>query len=66
MNDYIVDKAFMHGVILLSKWLGEARFPKGIYGTWPPAYPFDHGAGPQPTTCVSVSAASGASGSAGL
>ena len=62
MNDYIVDKAFVYGVILLSKWLGSARFPLGIFGAWPPAYPFDHGAGSQPTTCVSVSAASGSAG----
>ena len=40
--DYIAPKAFVHAVILLSKWLGEARFPLGVFA-WPPAMPADTG-----------------------
>ena len=36
VNDYVLDKAFVFGVIALSKWLGETRFPQGIY-KWPPS-----------------------------
>ena len=35
-NDYVIDKAFVFGVIALSKWLGEEKFPQGIY-EWPPS-----------------------------
>ena len=38
-NDYIIEKAFVFGVIALSKWLGDARFPQGLYGSWPPRQP---------------------------
>ena len=41
MNDYVMEKAFVYGVIALSKWLGKERFPKGVYGTWPPPPPDD-------------------------
>ena len=39
MNDYVMEKAFVFGVIALSKWLGPERFPQGIYGDWPPCPP---------------------------
>ena len=35
-NDYVMDKAFVYGVIALSKWLGKTIFPQGIY-EWPPS-----------------------------
>ena len=35
MNDFVVQKAFVHATILLSKWLGADRFPVGIH-VWPP------------------------------
>ena len=38
-NDYVMDKAFVYGIIALSKWLGSARFPLGIFGSWPPEPP---------------------------
>ena len=40
-NDYIIEKAFVFGVIALSKWLGDARFPQGLYGSWPPRQPVE-------------------------
>ena len=39
MNNYVMEKAFVFGVIALSKWLGRERFPQGIYGDWPPCMP---------------------------
>ena len=36
MNQYIVDKAFIYGVIAFSKWMGPELFPFGIYAKWPP------------------------------
>ena len=38
-NGFIIEKAFVYGVICLSKWLGDKVFPKGIYGLWPPQAP---------------------------
>ena len=38
-NDYNMDKAFVYGAILLSKWLGQERLPCGVYGMWPPDPP---------------------------
>ena len=38
-NDYVLDKAFVYGVIMLSKWLGQVRLPAGVYGMWPPDPP---------------------------
>ena len=38
-NGFIIEKAFVYGVICLSKWLGEKVFPKGIYGLWSPQAP---------------------------
>ena len=40
-NHYDLDKAFLYGIIALSKWLGELHFPLGIYGSWPPSPPDD-------------------------
>ena len=40
LGDYIMEKAFVYGIICLSKWLGEATFPQGVY-KWPPALPED-------------------------
>ena len=31
----VMERAFVYGVVLLSKWLGEDIFPLGIYGEWP-------------------------------
>ena len=39
INDYILDKTFVYGVVMLSKWLGQERLPKGVYGVWPPDPP---------------------------
>ena len=39
INDYIMEKAFVYGIIALSKWLGKERFPQGVYGKWPPPFP---------------------------
>ena len=50
-NGNVVEKAFVFGVIALSKWLGAERFPQGIYGEWPPSRP---STGSQPTTGVIV------------
>ena len=37
-SDCVASQAFVHAIILLSKWLGPSRFPKGVYG-WPPQPP---------------------------
>ena len=39
MNDYVMERACVYGVIALSKWPGLDRFPRGIYGMWPPDPP---------------------------
>ena len=39
INDYVMEKAFVYGIVALSKWLGEERFPYGVYGQWPPKFP---------------------------
>ena len=39
LNDYVLDKTFVYGAIMLSKWLHEERLPKGVYGLWPPDPP---------------------------
>ena len=36
MNDYVLDKAFVYGAMMLSKWLGQDRLPHGVFGFWPP------------------------------
>ena len=38
MNDYVMEKAFVWGVIAFSKWLTPEHFPQGVY-EWPPAQP---------------------------
>ena len=38
-NDYVMEKAFVYGILALSKWLGQGRYPQGIYGAWPPKIP---------------------------
>ena len=38
-NGFIIEKAFVRGVICLSKWLEKKVFPKGIYGLWSPQAP---------------------------
>ena len=38
-NAYVMDKAFVYGTLLLSKWLGPKRFEQGVYGDWPPTCP---------------------------
>ena len=39
INEYVMDKAFVYGVVMLSKWLGSERLPGGVYGLWPPDPP---------------------------
>ena len=39
VNDYVLEKAFVYGIIALSKWLSEERFPQGVFGQWPPKAP---------------------------
>jgi hypothetical protein len=39
INDYVLEKTFVYGIVALSKWLGEERFPHGVYGKWPPKAP---------------------------
>jgi len=39
VNDYVLEKAFVYGIVALSKWLGEENFPQGVFGHWPPNVP---------------------------
>ena len=39
VNDYVMEEAFVYGIVALSKWLGEEQFPYGVYGQWPPKFP---------------------------
>ena len=39
VKDYVLEKAFVYGIVALSKWLGEERLPYGVYGQWPPKFP---------------------------
>jgi len=39
VNDYVLEKTFVYGIVALSKWLGEERLPYGVYGQWPPKFP---------------------------
>ena len=32
INEYILEKTFVYGILALSKWLGKERFPCGIFG----------------------------------
>ena len=41
-SNYILDKAFVRAVIGVSRWLGEERFPDGLYGLWPPPAPAEY------------------------
>jgi len=41
VNDYVLDKAFVYGIVALSKWIREEHFPSGVYGHWPPRFPAD-------------------------
>ena len=36
---YVMEKAFVFGIICLAKWVGPALFPCGVYGRWPPELP---------------------------
>ena len=38
-NDYVLDKTFVYGAIMLSKWLGQERLLAGVFGFWPPEPP---------------------------
>ena len=38
LNDYVLDKAFVHCILSLSKWLKHDIFPKVV---WPPVAPKD-------------------------
>ena len=39
VNNYVLEKAFVYGIVALSKWLSEERFPQGAFGPWPPKAP---------------------------
>ena len=39
LNDYVLEKAFVYGIICLSKWLAPDEFPQGVFGNWPPPIP---------------------------
>ena len=39
MNDCILEKTFVYGIVALSKCLGEDSFPQGVYGQWPSQIP---------------------------
>ena len=39
LNDYVLDKSFVYGAIMLGKWLGRDRLPAGVFGFWPPDPP---------------------------
>ena len=41
VNDYVLEKTFVYGIVALSNWLGRDRFPYGVYGQWPPQMPAD-------------------------
>ena len=38
-NDYVMDKAFVHGIYYLSRCLGRRYFAAGIHCEWPPKPP---------------------------
>ena len=38
MNDYVMEKAFVWGIIAFSKWMTVHNFPLGVFD-WPPARP---------------------------
>lgn len=38
-NDYVLEKAFLFGIICVSKWLSQDEFPQGVFGDWPPPLP---------------------------
>ena len=40
-NDYVLEKAFVYGILALSKWLGQEKIPPGFFGNWPPKAPKD-------------------------
>jgi hypothetical protein len=39
LNDYVLEKAFVYGIICLSKWLAPDEFPQGVFGNWPSPTP---------------------------
>ena len=41
VNDYILEKSFVYGIVSVSKWLGREHFGHGVHGRWPPAFPAD-------------------------
>ena len=51
VNQYSMEKSFVYGIVALSKWLGQDRFPPGIYDVWPPT--------PTSTSCGQGSQPSG-------
>ena len=78
VNDYVLEKTFVYGIVVLSKWLGEDRFPHGVYGQWPPQMPADlvpkyqgaepihlHDAVPPHPLMASPAASSGSASAAG-
>ena len=57
VNHGYVQKAFVHAIILLSKWIGERKFPAGVHA-WPPLRP----ANVAPTAVGSLPASSSSAG----
>ena len=56
-NNYIMEAAFVAGVIGLSRFLGEKKFPPGVY-SWPPPCPEFPDLAPSPSAPASSSACS--------
>ena len=38
-NHCVMEKAFVYGITLLSKWLTVDRYPGGYFDKWPPGLP---------------------------
>ena len=61
-NDYILEKAFVYGIVALSKWLGAERFPQGVHGRWPPAFPANLVPSSEEAPTVNLDASASSSG----
>ena len=40
LNENVIEKAFVCGIVCVSKWLTKERAPPGVSGKWPPPLPF--------------------------
>ena len=41
LNDYVLDKTFVYGILQVSSWLGKDDFKWGVHDRWPPEPPKD-------------------------